>query len=255
MNAPVSFDFNSKAHRTAATNDAVNGLLVAGMRRKRALQPRREYVGASGIGGHCERAIQFEFAGAPREREPTPEGLRKMELGHMAEEWARYLFLDAGFDLRDSDPHTGKKALFTQLDGRFKGHPDGVFHGGPPVPGLKYPFLWEHKGVGRDTYKGIERDGLQKFSPTYYAQVAIYQTYLHLSNPALFTVSNLDSGEQMHIAIPLDLEEAQLRSDRAVRIIKATDAGELLPRPFKDPTHFVCKGFCDFPERCWKLDR
>ena len=47
-------------------------------------------------------------------------------------------------------------------------------------------------------------------------------------------------------------EEAQRMTDRAVRIVKATEAGDLLPRPFKDRSFFECK-FCAFAERCWGL--
>ena len=44
----------------------------------------------------------------------------------------------------------------------------------------------------------------------------------------------------------------QAASDRAVRILRATDAHELLPRIAHDPTHFECR-FCPWAERCWRL--
>src|SRR5690606_33367782 len=126
-----------------------------------------------------------------------------------------------------------------------------VFVGGPDV--LQYPCLWETKSVGAKTYRAIERDGLRKARPAYYAQVAVYQAYLGLTdNPAVFTVFNLDSGERLHLLIPFDAEEAQRTTDHAVRIIKATDAGELLPRPFAKADHFECK-WCPFAKRCWGL--
>jgi hypothetical protein len=39
-------------------------------------------------------------------------------------------------------------------------------------------------------------------------------------------------------------------SDRAVRVISATDAGEVLPRFSTTPTHQECR-FCSWQERCW----
>jgi hypothetical protein len=39
-------------------------------------------------------------------------------------------------------------------------------------------------------------------------------------------------------------------SDRAVKVIKATEAGELLPRRFAQADHFECR-FCSYAERCW----
>lgn len=254
MNAPA-FDFNTKAMRGAAISDRINEHLEAGLHRKRALQPRREYVGASGVGGLCERAIQFEFAGAPREREFKPATLRKFDFGHLTEEWCRQELGDAGFEVMTVDKKTRASIAFSQMGGKFKGHPDGVIVEGPEIPGITWPCIWEHKGVGSKSYKAIEKDGIKKAKPQYYAQIQVMQAYLGFQNPAIFTVTNLDSGEQLHLAVPFDAEEAQAMSDRAVRIVTHTEAGQLLPRPFNDPAHFVCKGMCDFPTRCWSLPK
>ena len=45
---------------------------------------------------------------------------------------------------------------------------------------------------------------------------------------------------------------AQRMSDKAVRILTATDAGELLPRFTRTREHFECR-FCSHAERCWGL--
>lgn len=247
-------DFNSTRAKAQSFSDGISGLLDAEMTRKQSLQPRRQYVGASAIAGPCARAIQFEYAGAPKEREFSPETLRKFAFGHLSEEWCRFEFKDAGFTLEQKDPKTGVLIAFSQMDGRFRGHPDGVFLGGPVVAGTGYPCLWEHKGVGAKSFASIRREGLKKSKPTYYGQVVIQQAYLDglADNPAIFTVTNLDSGEQMHLLVPFDAEEAQRLSDRAVSIIKETEAGTLLPRPFAGSDHFVCK-MCDFAIRCWGL--
>lgn len=251
MSEPL--DFNKHQHREARASDEINRHVEGALSRKRTLQERRPYVGASGVGHACERSIQFDYAGAPRETEFKPETLRKFDLGHMGEELARAWFHDAGFSLTQRNQRTGELFAFSQLDGRFKGHPDGVFIDGPPIPGGGYPCLWETKSVGAKTYREIEKQGLKKARPGYYAQVAIYQAYLDLAeHPAIFTVTNLDSGEQLHLLIPFDAEEAQRMTDRAVRIVQATEAQELLPRPFKDKSYFECK-FCAFATRCWGL--
>ena len=44
---------------------------------------------------------------------------------------------------------------------------------------------------------------------------------------------------------------AQRMTDRAVKVISATEAGELLPRGFNDPTHFECR-MCAWQDRCWR---
>jgi hypothetical protein len=244
-------DFNNHTMRETASSDRINEAVNAGLFKKRQAQTHRNYLGASAIGHSCERSIQFEYAGAPREKDFPALTLRKFDFGHMGEELARAWFHDAGFQLVQKDQRTGRPFRFQQLDGKFAGHPDGVFIGGPVV--IAYPALWEHKAVGAKTYRDIEKNGLKKARPGYYAQVAIYQAYLGLSeNPAVFTVTNLDSGEQLHLLIPFDAEEAQRMTDRAVRIVSSTAAEELLPRPFADKSHFECK-WCAFAERCWGM--
>jgi hypothetical protein len=49
-------------------------------------------------------------------------------------------------------------------------------------------------------------------------------------HPALFTAINKDTAELHHELVPFNAELAQRMSDRAVRVLRATDAGELLPR-------------------------
>jgi hypothetical protein len=248
-------DLNSHKTKESITSDAINDHISDALRRKNKSQPKRAYVGASGVGHECARSTQFEYAGAPRKKDWSELTLRKFDFGHMGEELARQWFGDAGFNLTQNSQRTGAAIGFSQMDGRFKGHVDGVFIDGPDLSahGVGYPCLWECKSVGSKTYKEIEKKGLKAARPGYYAQVAIYQAYLDLTaHPAIFTVTNLDSGEQLHLLIPFDAEEAQRMTDRAVSIVKATEAGELLPRPFPDKEFFVCK-MCAFAERCWAL--
>ena len=100
-------------------------------------------------------------------------------------------------------------------------------------------------------WRAIERDGLEKTFPQYAAQVALYQAYLEITNPALFTAVNADTCERLHFFVPFNTERAQAWSDRAVTIIEATRAGELLPRAFDDPQDWHCQ-LCSHKERCWR---
>lgn len=246
-------DFNKTTHKHAAASDAINAKINEALQRKNQNQDRRDYVGASGVGHECARSTQFEFAGSKREKPWGDLTLRKFDFGHMGEELARAWFQDAGFNLISTSARTGKAIGFSQLEGRFRGHVDGVFTAGPEIEGVGYPCLWECKSVGSKTYKAIEKDGLKKARPSYYAQVAIYAAYLELTDhPTIFTVTNLDTGEQLHLTIPFDADEAQRMTDKAVSIVKSTEVGELLPRPFADPEFYICKG-CAFSERCWSL--
>ena len=84
--------------------------------------------------------------------------------------------------------------------------------------------------------------------PKYAAQVALYQAYLDFTNPALFTVVNADSCERLHLLVPFDIERAQAWSDRAVMLIEATRAGQLLPRFTDDRTDWRCR-MCPHAEK------
>ena len=60
-------------------------------------------------------------------------------------------------------------------------------------------------------------------------------------NPALFTAVNKDTAELHHELVPFDAALAQRLSDRAVNILRATEAHELLPRIATSPDHFECQ--------------
>jgi hypothetical protein len=248
-----ALDFNKHIMREARASDAINAAIDAGLIAKRQKQERRAYVGASAIGHECERAIQFEYAGAPKESDFGPETLRRFDSGHMGEELARAWFFDAGFKLVQRNQRNGERFRWTQLEDQFSGEPDGVFIDGPAIPDVTYPAMWEHKYVGTKTFRDIGKNGLKKARHGYWMQCQINMAYLGLTDsPTIFTVTCGDDGQQLHHLIEYDAEGAQMTSDKAVRIVTATKAEELLPRPFKDRSFYICKG-CFFVERCWSL--
>ena len=71
------------------------------------------------------------------------------------------------------------------------------------------------------------------------------------ANPALFTAINKDTAELHHELVPFDGALAQAASDKAVRIIRATEAGELLPRIAQSADFYECR-FCAWANRCWR---
>jgi hypothetical protein len=70
-------------------------------------------------------------------------------------------------------------------------------------------------------------------------------------HPAIFTAMNANTCERLHLLVPFDAAQAQAWSDRAITIIEATRAGELLPRAYDDPQGWRCK-MCGHHERCWR---
>jgi hypothetical protein len=240
-------DFNS----SASICDQFSALIDVGLQIRQAEQRPRSYLGASRLGVSCERALQYEFAKAQVDpgREHSGRLLRIFERGHQSEdnmiEWMRL----AGFDLKTTKSD-GTQYGFSALGGRLAGHIDGVIVGGPD--GFSYPALWENKCLGSKSWKDLEKNKLAVSKPIYHAQVVLYQAYLGLhENPAVFTAVNADTMEIYTELVPFDSALAQRMSDRALKVISATDAGELLVRAYQDPTHFECR-MCSWQDRCWR---
>ncbi len=237
---------------TTRRQDAIVELIDKGIQRARSYTPRRNYLGASLIGEECERQLQFQYFNVERDpgKELSGRILRIFDRGNDAEERMITYLKQAGFDLRTVGKN-GRQYEFSLLEGKIKGHCDGVLVGGPAV--MNYPALWENKCLGSKYFSKLEKEKLKKYSSVYYGQVQIMMAYFELDeNPALFTAFDADTMEIYTELVPFDAETAQKVSDKAVSIIKACDAGELLPGISKDPTFFKCK-WCDWQERCFKL--
>ena len=240
-------DFNS----SSSLSGQITALVDLGLRRMHSEEMPRDYLGASRLGVSCARALQYEFAKAPVDPGRDADGrlLRIFRRGHVIEDCMVDWLRAAGFDLRTRKAN-GDQFGFSAAGGRLQGHIDGVIVGGPE--GVTYPALWENKCLGSKSWRDLEKSGLAVSKPVYAAQVAIYQAYLELhEQPAIFTAVNADTMEIYTELVPFDAALAQRMSDRALTVISATEAGELLPRAFHDPTHFECR-MCAWQDRCWR---
>jgi len=253
-------DFNSRSQTSAHVNAAIDAALVA----TNQAAPPRSYLGGSRLGHACERALQFEFVKAPKDEGADFDGrlLRIFGIGHALEDVAVAWLRRAGFDLytRRGGGEHGEQFGFSVAGGRIRGHVDGVLAGGPAIPGMAFPALWECKTMNAKSWRETAGKGVAVAKPIYAAQIAVYQAYMDASvpgvadNPALFTAINKDTAELHHELVPFNADLAQRMSDRAVRILAATDAGELLPRVATQADHFECR-FCPWAKRCWALPR
>ncbi|MFL1461813.1 hypothetical protein ACI6QG_06395 [Roseococcus sp. DSY-14] len=251
-------DFNSRSQTSTHVNAAIDAALVTANQ----ATPPRSYLGGSRLGHACERALQFEFVRAQKDEGADFDGrlLRIFGIGHALEDIAVAWLRGAGFDLytRRGGGEHGEQFGFSVAGGRIRGHVDGVFAGGPAIPGMAFPALWECKTMNAKAWRETSSKGVAAAKPIYAAQIAVYQAYMDASvpgvadNPALFTAINKDTAELHHELVPFNAELAQRMSDRAVRILAATDAGELLPRVATQADHFECR-FCPWAKRCWAL--
>ncbi len=251
-------DFN---HRSLIAG-RINGLIDDSLDAARAVTPPRTYLGGSRLGQPCERALQFEFAGAPKDEGSDFDGqtLRIFEIGHALEDLAIRWLRGAGFDLytRKGNRADGEQFGFSIAGGRVRGHVDGIIAAAPGQLGLAVPALWECKTMNARNWRETVAKGVVIAKPVYAAQIALYQAYMEgsvpsiCSNPALFTAINKDTAELHHELVAFDAGLAQRMSDRAVRILRATDAGELLPRIATTRDFHECR-MCPWGQRCWGL--
>jgi hypothetical protein len=234
-------------NRANLSTEPINGAINDAIERAAATGAElpRPYLGVSIIGQECARRVQFDWWCKP---ELAARTRAIFDRGHYHEERTRQHLIAAGFKFAPPEA-----LAFSAVDGALRGHADGIIIAGPNLPGayLIFPAIWEHKALKASSWREIERDGLEKKHSQYLAQISLYQAYLDITNPALFTVVNCDTCEWLHFLVPFNAERAQLWSDRAANIIKATRASELLPRAYDDPESWPCKA-CSHKERCWR---
>ncbi len=253
-------DFN---HRPAFA-DRLNALVDESLVADNATRSPRDYLGGSRVGVACERALQFEFTATPKDAGSDFSGrtLRIFAMGHALEDLAIGWLRSAGIEIftRKGNRPDGEQFGFSAAGGRLRGHVDGIITQAPEALGLGSPALWECKTMNAKNWRACVKDGVAKSKPVYAAQIALYQAYMEASvpgisaAPALFTAINKDTAELHHELVPFDPDLAQRMSDKAVRILQATDAGELLPRMTTNPDFFECR-FCAWATRCWEMSR
>jgi hypothetical protein len=210
-------------------------------------------LGASRIGEPCARKLVYEYARTPKDEGKEFAGaiLRIFEAGHQLEDLCIRWLRAAGFDLRTRN-RLGEQFGFTIADGRIRGHIDGVVVDGPDV-GVAWPALFEHKALGQKSWIDVVKRGVRTARPVYFAQMQLYMAYMQLP-VALFTATNRDSLALYHEIVPFDAAEAQALSDKAVAVIRAAEAGELLPRIAAASDFFICRS-CPYAQRCWDVDQ
>jgi len=222
-------------------NVVINDVIEQASLVKHASDKPRGYLGASLIGDECSRKIQFEWMTGSS----FPARVHSIfSRGHYFEIESRQQLVDAGFVFAPTE------ALgFVAANGLMAGHADGIIARVPANIELATPSIWEHKALNAKNSRAVERDGLAKVFPRYAAQIALYQAFLNVTNPALVTIVNADTCERLHFTVAFDARLAQEASDRAVNIIEATRAGELLPRFDPACEDFRCR-MCSHRERC-----
>ena len=242
-------DLSSKRMLSPRLNALIDAALVA----ERDQQEKRTYLGGSRIGVECDRALQFEFFNTPKDPGKDFDGriLRVFERGHWAEAaMVRWMRL-AGVEIKVHRLYGGQFG-FSEHDGLYQGHCDGIVTGGPVEFG-PFPRLWENKGVKADKWAAMNKHGLLHENPVYWAQCQVYMEKFGLAeHPALFSAVNANTMEIYWESIPFNPGAAQQLDAKSRRILQSCLAGELLPRISSDPNFFKCKR-CSWAARCFSV--
>jgi hypothetical protein len=202
----------------------------------------REHLGASIIGGECERALWYTFRWATKAAH-AGRLLRLFETGQMAEPRLIENLRAAGVTVLDKDPETGRQWAVSAIKGHFGGSMDAVALGLLEAP--KTWHLLEFKTHNAKSFADLKKRGVAQSKPTHFAQM---QIYMHLSNleRGFYLAVCKDTDELYGERVKPDDELALRLLAKAERIINAQRPP---PKLSADPSYFICR-FCDHAPVC-----
>ena len=211
----------------------------------------RPYLGMSGIGAECERQSWYSYRWCKRIQHDA-ETLKRFADGHAGEALqAERLQAVDGITLLTFDPETGSQFGFSDVRDHFKGHMDGAIVGLLQAP--KTWHVWEHKQVGEKKFAKLiklkvelgEKNALQKWDATYYAQAVLY---MHFSGMDRHYLTCSTPGGRATVAVRTNADEAAaLRLiAKAERIISAQEPPA---RISEDASFYLCR-WCSFSPIC-----
>lgn len=242
-------DLNSRS--APAVSGRINWHIDKAIDAGAAKEPKRTYLGASVLGGSCERAVQLYAQGVWQDRPASGVKQDIFRRGHWIESLMIERLRAAGFILADVDPRTGEQFEAMWMDGLVKGHPDGMllhWLGQDECP-IELPALWECKGLGSKWWKRLVKDGLREVFPGYHGQMQLLMGGFNLPR-GLFTAVNADTMERHHVVVPFDSGAYVHILARAERIFLLAKAGEDVPRAHMNGDNLECR-LCFYRDACW----
>lgn len=217
----------------------------------------RSHLGASIVGGECNRAIWYGFRWFYKSKFPA-RILRLFNRGHMEEGRLIALFLMIGVKVRQQDSE-GKQYRISAAGGHFGGSGDGMLLGLPDLRedqvGLfeakthgETSFFklagknWEKYRAGKEEFKG---EGVRKSKPEHYVQMCVYMHKFGLG-AALYVAVNKNTDSIYMEIIGANPEFAEFYIDRGTQLIFTEEPPA---RISESPGYFGCR-FCDAIEIC-----
>jgi hypothetical protein len=181
--------------------------------------PPREYLGMSQIGFPCAKKLWLGIHGYKEELGATENAgriKRIFEQGEIIEDKIIKELEAAGYQI------TNRQESFSDFDGQFKGHCDGIIH-----KVTSQPHILEIKSANKDNFEAFVKQGIG-FKPEYYAQVICYMGYAEI-NRALFIVENKNNQDLYSERVHFVKDHFLRLKDRAKWIIEAETPLEMTP--------------------------
>ena len=207
----------------------------------------RGHLGASRIGGLCDRELWYGFHWAS-EVQLDARLIRLFNRGHLEEPRFLALLSAIGCEVYNTDNTTGEQYSIVGYGGHYSGSLDAVIRGCPDIP--NEPILGEFKTANAKSFARLLEKGVQLWKEEYYGQALQYMGAYGL-NYALFMVANKDDDELYCELIAADPEQAAKDYARAGDIIFREG---LPPRIDDSPTFWKCE-YCSHNPICHEPER
>ena len=203
---------------------------------KQSNEPRRTYLGASGIGRQCFRSIWYDYHGA--EKGPI-EGSRQrtLEIGHRLEGLVLDCLEASGLNITRPNVDVYDEEL-----PKFRGHIDAILWDFP----IDTTSIIEVKTAKDSSFRIFEKKGLRSWYPMYYSQVQAYMGMSSIQSAYIIAI-NKDTSELHDEYVLFDRVHYEALREKAKKIIESPST---TPDRISDsPLYFLCR-ICDFRNVC-----
>jgi hypothetical protein len=210
----------------------------------------RPYIGMSGIGNPCIRAVWYGKHWA-KKRTMAAKSLRAIQDGFGGEDvMASRLRMVKGITLHTVDPATGKQFSLESHGGHVRGHMDGAIQGILEAPQTWH--VWEHKQVNETKFNKLqklvaelgEKNALEQWDAVYFAQAQMYMGNTGMDRHFL-TVATPGGRDYMSVRTEFQKDKFAALEQRAQMVIDAQEP----PERIGGPDWFECK-WCDYASIC-----
>lgn len=158
-------------------------------------EQERGHLGMSQIGKTDIRSLWLKYRWSLPDK-PEPRIKRIFRVGHILEgEVVALLRNIPDVTVHETNPQTGAQFNFSFLGGHFSGSMDGCVVGIPEAP--KTWHVLEVKTVSAKRFAILQKQGVQTWSPEYYAQLQCYMGASGMDR-SLFVAYNKDNSD-LHI--------------------------------------------------------